>query len=373
MNVIFVFDTLDLGGAERQGVLLARYLKSEGARVEVWGLTGKPGAVATLCDESEIPWRAVELHWERRFLRSPVNVRALRRLALDLRARSVDVLLPYTYFSNVIASLVWRSARADLCVWNQRDAGQFLDAFDPWRSLATRLVRHFVANSEHGARALVAHGVPSGRVTVVHNGVELRPPVADRAVWRKRLGADGDQFIVGMVANVHANKDHATLVRAWRRVVDVDGFALLALAGRIEETGDAIRELVSELRLEQSVRFLGPVMDVSGFYASIDVLAHAAISEGLPNAILEGMAAGLPVVATDLPGIREVVGADGYRWLTPPGDAPALAEKLLQLSENAQLRADVGGAGSQRILREFSAPAMCETMAGYISDRLPER
>ena len=213
VTAIFIFDTLELGGAERQGVLLATYLRDHcDVDVVVYGLTGAPGRLAQLCDERGIRWRAVDLAWRSDLVGAPANALALHRLALALRAEHPDLILPYTFFSNVIAGLVWRRTGARACVWNQRDAGFYLEGFHPWRSAATRLVSGFVANSQAGADAL--RELTGAPVTIVHNGVELAAPLEDRTVWRSRLAVEESTFVATMVANLHAHKDHVTLVRA---------------------------------------------------------------------------------------------------------------------------------------------------------------
>jgi glycosyltransferase involved in cell wall biosynthesis len=369
-TAIFLFDTLELGGAERQGLLLATYLQEQcDVRVQIWGLTGGPGRLAALCDERGIPWRAVELDWHDRFARAPENLLSLHRLARDLRDERPDFILPYTFFSNVIAGLVWRRTGARVCVWNQRDAGFYLDGFDPWRSAATRLVDDFVANSEAGATALSR--ATDKPVTVVHNGVVLDPPRRDRTEWRRELAVDDATFVACMVANLHANKDHVTLVRAWREFLDDSASrSVLVLAGRIEETGPEVRKLVGELGLVELVRFLGPVDDVSGLYMVSDVYVHSSTSEGLPNAVLEAMAAGLPVIATDLPGIREAVGPEGVRFLAPCGAVTRLAEQIQVLFADAELRHYAGKTAANRVRDELSATRMCETMVGYLASKL---
>jgi glycosyltransferase involved in cell wall biosynthesis len=367
-RAIFLFDTLELGGAERQGLLLATHLRDHcEVEVEVWGLTGAAGQLARMCDDRGLRWRAVGLAWRTRVAEWPGNLLALHRLARDLRAARPDLILPYTYFSNVIAGLVWRRTGARVCVWNQRDAGLYLEGFDPWRSAATRLVSGFVANSQAGAAAVRAlTGKP---VTLVPNGVELAAPRDDRATWRARLGVAQDGFVATMVANLHAHKDHATLLHAWRELVGGASppRAVLALAGRSEETGAAVRQLADELGIAPSVRFLGAIDDVSGLYAASDLYVHSSTSEGLPNAVLEAMAAGLPVVATDLPGIREAVGPGGLAQLVPPNAPARLAQQLARLFADPGLRGELGKSAARRIHDELSATRMCETMVRYLT------
>src|SRR2546426_8921983 len=89
-----------------------------------------------------------------------------------------------------------------------------------------------------------------------------------------------------------------------------------------------MRALARELNLGRSVRFLGPVDDVPGLLSAVDLAVLSSTSEGCPNAVLECMASGLPVVATDIPGIRKAVGPSGYNYLAPPDDARSFAERI---------------------------------------------
>ncbi|HTL35470.1 MAG TPA: glycosyltransferase [Kofleriaceae bacterium] len=358
-RTIFVFDTLELGGAERQGLLLAKHLRERGSHVQIWGLTGEPGPLAALCDDAAIPWRAVRIDWGTRLVEAHINAFELRRLAAGLREQQPTLLMPYTFFSNVTTGLVWRLTGAHLCVWNQRDAGFYLDGFNPWRSAAARLVPRFIANSQAGKDALVRAFAAPDRVAVIHNGVDLAPPKLSRAEWRAKLGARESTFVAAMVSNIHGNKDHVELIAAWRHVVARRPDSLLVLAGRKEETASDAEELVRGLRMTDHVRFTGHIDDVSGLWRAADLCAHCSLTEGLPNAVLEAMACGLPVVGTDIPGMREALGSDAVRYLVPRGGAQRLAELITELASDPDLRRRVGGGLQHRVQREFSAEAMC--------------
>lgn len=358
-RTIFVFDTLELGGAERQGLLFAKYLRELGSHVQIWGLTGEPGALATLCDDAGIPWRALRIDWGTRLVEAHINAFELRRLAVGLREQQPTLLMPYTFFSNVTTGLIWRLTGAKLCVWNQRDAGFYLDGFNPWRSAAARLVPRFIANSQAGKDALVRAFAATVRVAVIHNGVDLAPPKLSRAEWRAKLGARDSTFVAAMVSNIHGNKAHIELLAAWRRVVDRRPDSLLVFAGRQEETSRDVRELVRGVGLTDHVRFTGMIDDVSGLWRAADLCAHCSLTEGLPNAVLEAMACAVPVVGTDIPGIREAVGSDAVRYLVPLGGILRIADIILELAGDPDMRRRVGLGLQQRAQREFSAEAMC--------------
>ena len=165
-----------------------------------------------------------------------------------------------------------------------------------------------------------------------------------------------------MVAHFRRSKDHQTLLRSWRRVVDTleqDGRpAVLLLAGDPYPMQDAAKALAFDLRLDESVRFLGVVDDVPGIIGAADVSVLSSLREGLPRSLLESMGAGVAVAGTDIPGIREAVGAEGLPYLAPLHDADALADVLLVLARDGDLRRQIGDAYARRVAQEFTVDRM---------------
>ena len=206
---------------------------------------------------------------------------------------------------------------------------------------------------------------------MIRNGIECVAPELDRRAWRERLAVDDCSFVACMIANLHALKDHATLLHAWRKVVsefESDGRSpLLVLAGRHDGAYESLAALAAELKLDGTVRFAGHVSDVSGLLGAADVSVFSSRSEGCPNAVLESMAAGLPVAATDIAGIREVVGPGGAEFLTPAGDADSLAGALLRLAGDAELRARNGARNRERIREHYDALRMCEETVAVLA------
>lgn len=365
-RIIFVFGNLELGGAERQALILARYL-AEQAHVEVWGFN-KKGPVAEICDQHGLPWRLVPYRFKDR---CSINFGSLRGVARALRQAQPDILLPYTIYPNLVSGLVWKWTGARACVWNQRDEG-VVPFQSPLIHRAVERTSHFISNSEAGARFLMDElGVNDARVTVIPNGVEAGTPESDRHEWRERLAVDDRAFMACMVANLHLNKDHATLLRAWRKVVNefaaANGKALLVLAGRHDGAYESLASLASELNLDDNVRFAGPVSDVRGLLSAADVSVCSSRSEGCPNAVLESMAAGLPVAGSDIKGIRDVVGSGGLELLAAPGDADSLAEVLLKLAKNPELCRRIGTENRERVQKNYDALRMCRQTATLLA------
>jgi glycosyltransferase involved in cell wall biosynthesis len=356
-KILFLFGSLDMGGAERQGLLLARHLRHAcGARVQVWGLSERTGHLAELCDREGIAWRAVPFHWglSRRLWHFP------RFLSL-LRRERPEITISYTCVPNLVAALGWRLAGVQACLWNQADEGLLLNRL-PLHRLALRQPSSIVSNSTGGKRFLEeTYGLPPGRVQLIRNGVVLPKPELDRAAWRQRLGVDEGTLVATMVANLSRHKDHNTLVRAWAGLLAgwQGPLPVLALAGRFDGAEADVLRIVGEAGVAGQVRLLGPVDDVAGLLAASDLFVYSSRSEGIPNAVLEAMAAGLPVAGTDIPGIREAVGEAVASFLAPVGDAAALAGMMGTLLAEAGLRRTLGEALKQRVEEEFSAAAMC--------------
>lgn len=367
-RVVFIFDQLELGGAERQALLFARYMRDVmESHIEVVGFS-TPGRLTSMCNDYGIPWHLIPV--------SPLVGRRrilihCFRLARQLKSLQPDLLMPYTMHPNVMCCAVWRLTGAKACIWNQRDEGrQRVGRFLEW--LAVRQASGFVSNSRVGAEFLAETlGVRPRRVATIHNGVYLEPAQRDRGAWRKELGVDDTCVVCTMIANLHHAKDHATLLNSWRLVVDRFGSgAMLLLAGRPSGKEDELADLVRKLGLGESVRFLGAVNDVAGLIAATDIGVHSSVREGCPNGILELMLGGRPVVGTDIDAIRDVVGPDGYAFLAPAGDAQALADRICHLAGSPDLRMQLGRSNAQRAQKEFSTEAMCERMSEAVGDIL---
>jgi glycosyltransferase involved in cell wall biosynthesis len=276
---------------------------------------------------------------------------------------------------NVVCGLVWRWTGARICIWNQRDEGRSDRVGKSFQLWAARQVPLFISNSFHGREFLIQSlCAKPERIHVVYNGVEFAHSQANKLVWRNRLGVGEQCFLACMVANLHRYKDHATLLNAWASVVhrldQVGCPAVLLLAGRFGNTYETLRELARKLELGRSVRFLGEVTDLSGLLNEVDLGVFSSQYEGCPNGVLECMAAGLAVVGTDIPGIREALGQNGYSCLVPPADAKALADKVFQFAVEPKLREKLGSVNRRRIELEFSPKRMCEETVNLITQNV---
>jgi glycosyltransferase involved in cell wall biosynthesis len=363
-----IHQSLEMGGAERQGLLLAQWLKeTHGADIEVWGLR-HVGAAAKWCDKQDIPWRHVSWTWSASKLS---NVIGMFRLLIALKRARADVLLPYTMPPNIGCGIFWRLSGARTCVWNQRDDGR--QRLAPYlERYAVKNTPWFISNSRHAADFLTKElGVSRERIDVIPNGIELAPMQLVRDDWRLHHGVPKDSFVACMVANLHHYKDHPTLLKAWQLVIRAcaqgDSPPILLLAGHDYGHGAELRAMADQLDVTNQVRFLGHVDDVTGMLNASDIGVFSSLREGLPNGVLECMAAGLPVVATNIPGIREAVGHNDHQLLVEPRDSAAMAEAILRLMHDYGLRNSLGEKNLNRISTEFSREQMCRRTCQVIT------
>jgi glycosyltransferase involved in cell wall biosynthesis len=237
--------------------------------------------------------------------------------------------------------------------------------------MAAKLTPFFVSNSIHAAEFLKnSFGVERIKISVVTNGILLDKPAHDRSWWRNRLGVRERDFIGCMVASIGFYKDHSTAVRAWHIVADElarhGRRAILAFAGRNYGNENQLKMLIENLHLSKHVLMLGELDDVAGLLAACDIGVHCTKHEGCPNAVLEEMAAGLAVVGSDVPGIREALGEDGASFLSADGDAEGIAKHIISLANDLVLCRNVGINNKQRINSNFTLDMMCRNYTKVI-------
>jgi glycosyltransferase involved in cell wall biosynthesis len=362
-KILFLLPSLEMGGSERQALMLAEYLSAHhDARIEVWGVSGR-GLLVKECDRLGFAWRVLDFHWPARGID---RFRALVALARLLRAAGPDIILPYTLLPSVACNCVWRFTGAKGCLWNQRDTlGYRMGAF--WERRAVRNSCGFVVNSHHvGGYLQKMFGVSPSRIQWVPNAAAIPVPRRDRVAWRRDLGCGEMDLMTVMVANLHQQKAHSEVLSAWRIFLDnlggSQGNQVLVLAGLLGKTYADLIAQVDHLGIRNSVRFPGQVDDVAGLLAAADIGVFCSRSEGSPNGVLECMAAGLPIVATDIPGVREVLGEGAADLLSEFGDTPAMAANLLRLANSAELRTRLGESNRRRVCACYNPEAMGRRM-----------
>jgi glycosyltransferase involved in cell wall biosynthesis len=375
-RIVIVLWTLELGGAERQAIVLARYFKNNtGADVRVLAFN-TPGLASALCDDYGIPWGMVDV--KRQIVSHSFfsMIRSTYAIIKILKRNRTDILFGYTTPPNIICSFAWKCAGVRAFIWSQRRSGK--EKTWPFDVLAAKyFAKWFISNSKQGAHYLRdAFGITAEKIRIIHNGVALADPKDDRNAWRRRLKIGIHDFAACMVANLHQGKDHVTLLKAWSIVTEqlnaANMNAVLVLAGKYFSTYPALIELTKRLGIESNVIFLGQVQDISGLLSAVDLSILTSHSEGLPNGILESMASGLAIAGNDVSGIREAVGKEGEQYLVPAGFPDLLAERIVFLSMNPDVRRAAGEMNRKRAADLFGMQNMCKQTEEYVHEILRE-
>lgn len=228
----------------------------------------------------------------------------------------------------------------------------------PWRGFAQRwLLRHvdaaFAVSEQLKADLVRELRLPAGRFEVLYNGVDVTrfqrvPPEPHRDT--------SAGVLVGSVGRLAPVKNYGLLLHAIARLPAAPSCRLVLIGDGPE--GAALRQLAAELGLRDRVEFRGHREDIPQLLRGLDVFVLPSVSEGMSNTLLEAMAAGLPVLASDVGGNKELIEAERSGLLFPSGDASVLAGQLGRLLASADLRARLGAAAQVRARSEFSLEAM---------------
>jgi len=283
----------------------------------------------------------------------PATFRSVVSLGNLARRGRVDLLHGFLYQGNVVTAAV-----------SQLSGAPFITSvrnMDRWKTPVQRQISRLahlgaarvVFNAEATREETVAReAIRRERTAVIPNGVSMPPSSG--------LAARGDRPpTIVCVASLSPKKGHALLLDAFTLVRQAIPAARLHLVG-----AGALRERLEwrarEMGLDEAVRFLGHREDIDAILAEADVAVLTSVEEGMPNAILEAMARGLPAVATDVGGNREVIDDGTTGLLAPAGDKEAVAKALVRLLTDHDLRRRMGEAGRDRAAERFGLAAMLD-------------
>jgi glycosyltransferase involved in cell wall biosynthesis len=380
-TVLHLLANLDRGGAQEVVRTLVAALPPTGWRPLV--ATFRDGPLRAEIEQTGIGVRV--LPGRTRSVGAPLQalaeIGAIRReLARVTRQDGVDVVQTHLLGSLDFVALAARAGDRQALLWTVHNAildlrADQLPAGQRWLlsgkraayrfayRLGGRLADGFVAVSDDVASAITAaYRPPRERLFVIPNGVEMaRYASSDaRAATRADLGLAPDARLLIVVAKLFAQKGHAVLLDALGSVALRAGDVVL-LVGEGPEREHL--ERVARDRGLRAVRFAGNRPDVPALLAASDLFVLPSLWEGLPMALLEGMASGLPVVATDVAGSRQVVVPGESGVLVPPGDAPALASAINALLDDDGQRSRLAQGARQRVKAEFSSARQAERHA----------
>ena len=367
IRLLWLIDSLTLGGAESLAAAFAAACDRRRMEVQVCFLKRIGG------NPFEDTLRARGVRCTSLEARNLRDVRAFRRLVRLIRDEGVDLLhahLTYAVIWGVLASrITGRPCVATLHVppaeepaWTRPGVRERLMGvlLDRWSAAV-------IAVSGAVRDAYVSAGrVDPAKIAVVHNGIDCEafaPDSRRRGAARRQLGLAPETLVVLTVSVLREGKGLDVLLQAARAVVASVPNAVFMVAGD-GPSSDALRARAAELGLSERVRWLGFRRDVPEMLAAADLFVLPTLRDALPTALLEAMAAGLAVVASETGGIPEIVEVPGLGRLVPPSDPDALARAITHLLRRPEERAAMGAAARDHVRARFSTRAWIERLEG---------
>jgi L-malate glycosyltransferase len=299
--------------------------------------------------------------------------RVARRVAAVIRDEAIDVVHTFFPASEAVALLAVWWARRGRVVAARRNVGHWHSPWSLWRArLQAPFIHHFLANCE-AAKLRAAHleGIPARRISVVPNPAP-RQRIRDglsAAKTRAELGIREGQRVVGIVGSIRPIKDHFTFLRAARLILDQEPTTRFLIVGRQwPDVSPALFQLADDLGIARQVVWTGQVDNPVTLMPLFDVAVLSSRAEGLANTLIEYAAVGLPTVATDVGGNREVVVDEETGFLVPPEDPALLADRVVRLLRDEPLRQAFGTKARARAAAAFSEERVLRAYEQFYRD-----
>src|SRR5499427_2815249 len=290
--------------------------------------------------------------------RSEMDFTAAWRLARVIRRWQPDVIHAHDAHGVAMASLALSLGSASatngeppLVVSRRVDFHLRGNSFSRWKH---RQVDCFIAASEAIRQMLVADGVPGDRTVTVHEGIDVEHARSVPAVnVHEAFFLPHNAPVVGNVAALVPHKGQRHLIEAAHLVVQRLPDVRFVILGE-GELREQLERLVREYHLEKHVLLPGFRTDVLGCIKSFDLFVMSSVTEGLGTSLLDAMACKRPIVATSAGGIPEIVEDGATGLLVPPRDHHAMAQQIVRLLKDAEMRRRMGGAGLERVRSRFT-------------------
>jgi glycosyltransferase involved in cell wall biosynthesis len=349
--IVYLITELDTGGAQKALLQLLSRLDRQRFSPSVACLYNGAGAVAQEIEALGI--RVTDVRMAAKW-----RMDALCRLYGLLRAEHPAILHAHLFHANLLGRVVGRLAGVPIILSTEHTMGMESE----WRYWVNRLthplVDRVVCVSPQIVRFVTHHvGIPEAKTVLIQNSIDLQrfQSVPDRQDARIALGLPLGHPLICTVARLDPVKRLDILLSALAKLPEVR----LVVVGEGPERCKLIG-LASELGVEERVQFVGQRQDVLPWLAACDLFVLCSDWEGMPMAVLEAMAAGIPVVATETGGMPDVIVPDVTGRLVPPGQAEALARAIAGLLDDAELRREMGRAGAKRVADAFALDQMTE-------------
>lgn len=362
-RVFHIIQSLNSGGCEHMLLRTLPLLQGFEHTIITLKELGKLAPQFTLND---IPVHTVHCH-------NFFDIPGILRLRKFIKEESPDVVITYLFHADILGRLTLRdTTQASIISFLRTTYNHpryWIARFFEW--LTKPLARQYLANSEAVKAFYIQHiGVPKEKITVIPNGIDTEyfDSLVPDPTLRLSLSIDPNDFVIICVANFHPNKGHRYLLEAFEKLHQTTSHASLKLL--LVGEGTERKKLEQEIQgytSKANILYLGRRTDVPALLKISNLFVLPTLFEGQSNAILEAMAAGLPVVTTDIPENRACITHQKNGWLVSPKSTFTLTEAIKTIQSDTSLQNTLGSEAKQTIQNHFSLQTSANQFKAFLS------
>lgn len=377
-RILQLIDSFDEGGSERQAIDLTRRLHDSG-KFEIHLATLKAeGVLRAQIDRlalAPVPCFPLKNFY------GPNAFAQLSKFVQHLRKSKIDVLHTHDFYTNIFGMTAGFLAGVKVRIASRRETGGMRTPKQiQLQKAAYGFAHQIVANSESVRRKLIEEGIKNGRISVIYNGLDTARVIAADETSRndklRMLGVPAaavDKRFVAILANMrHDVKDYPMFLRAAESVAGEVADAAFLLAGE-GELQQSIRALAQQFNIADRTFLLGRCEHIGLLLSVSDVCVLSSKAEGFSNSILEYMAAGRPVVATDVGGAREAIVENETGHIVSSGDDELMAKRIVSLLRDPEKANAMGEQGRRVVAQKFSSEALLANTEALYEQLLEKR
>ena len=331
-KILILLPVFDLGGAEKQGYYIAKSLQDSGLYdVEVWALDNGSGNLCPLLESSNLRYTNLKIPFSS-FSNRRKRLFVYFQFTKSLRKAKINAIIPFTYLCNILSASTYKFAGVKKSLWFQI-AMEYHIPLSTFEKIALKFKPIYASNS-YAAGTFISkrHELDLNAVAFIPNPFEVISEKMKREEWRLKLGVKENEFMLFIAANFFPEKDHETLIKGFYSALQQNTRLKLVLAGdqKNVERARLVKSICFDLGLNSGqIIFVGTSDDISGLIGASDICLLTSVSEGSPNALIEYMGYGKPIVASAIPSIIELLKPE-YPYLFEPQNSEDLSMKIME-------------------------------------------
>ena len=370
IKIVFVITSTGVGGAEKMLYHTSTLLDRTRYAPSICSLKEK-GAIARNVEAAGIEVHCLSMTDGEQFGGWCASLAALFRLTRYVMKVRPTIVHSFLFRANILSRIAASLARVPLVISSVRVMGGEKNYHHTVEKVTSFMVDHYITVSESVKAHLIrTASIPDNKITTIYNGVALNDHCgASHGDQHPPCGLKAHDRFLLTVGRLHRQKGYDCLIQAFAQVRKECSALKLLIVGEGEEENN-LKNLAKSLDLTDQVIFAGLRLDSDTLYPFAELFILPSRWEGMPNAVLEAMAAGKPVVATEVGGVPELVLHGETGILVPPGDPDALAHAILDLCTDPVKAHTMGAAARVRVQEHFRIAAMIEKTDGLYQELL---